>query len=56
MALKLTAIYEPFVYTRCGNLDVLTTLWAFTAYYRDTFTYFYLYLRQKSTSCIINVG
>jgi hypothetical protein len=32
---------------KCGNLDV-STLWAFTACYRDSFTFFYLFARDFS--------
>jgi hypothetical protein len=34
---NLTAICEPTVYKKCGNLDV-STLWAFTACYRNSFS------------------
>jgi hypothetical protein len=35
---NLTAIYEPIVQRKCGTIQRLTTLWAFTARYRDSFT------------------
>jgi hypothetical protein len=38
---NLTAICEPIVY-KMWEPRRLTTLWAFTAYYRDSFTFFTL--------------
>jgi hypothetical protein len=38
---KFTAICEPIIYRICGSLDV-STLWASTVYYRDSFTFLIL--------------
>jgi hypothetical protein len=41
---NLTAIYEPIV-QKIWEPEHLTTLWAFTASYRDSLTFFTFYLR-----------
>jgi hypothetical protein len=40
---NLTAIFESIVWRKCGDPRRLTTLWALTAGYRDSFTFFYYY-------------
>jgi hypothetical protein len=43
---NLTAICESTVYTKCGEPRRLTTLWASTACYRDSFTFLLLYKKN----------
>jgi hypothetical protein len=52
---NLTAIYEPIV-KKMWKPRRLTTLWASTACYRDSFTFFYVYILASENNDLERCG
>jgi hypothetical protein len=52
--LNLTAIFEPIVY-KMWDPQRLTTLWAFTAWYRDSFTFLLYFNTDRLCDLVVRV-